>query len=143
MKETGLTVIELTIVFAILGIIAAVAIPAWRDYLVRQKVQQAAEAAAPHRAALDRACRDGSLDGAGHETLGLEPAETWSSAYTTAIAAAGVGATAGTVTVTLAGVGGDIEDGGHLVLAGTCDAGRMLWTVGGEDVPARYLPVLR
>ena len=142
MKQTGFTVIELMIVVAILGILAAVAIPAWRDYLVRAKVQQAADSAAPHRAALDRACRDGNLDGAGHESLGLEPAEVRHGEYATAIAAAGVGPTAGTVTLTLVGVGGDIEAGGRLVLAGTCDAGRMTWTADGEDVPSKYLPTI-
>ena len=142
MSQKGLTVIELMIVIAILGILAAVAMPAWRDYLVRAKVQQAADATAPHRAALDRACRDGRLDGAGHDELGLDPPEAWRGEYTTAIAAAGVGPTAGTVTLTLTGVGGDIEAGGLLVLAGTCDAGRMTWTAGGGDVPGKYLPTL-
>ena len=142
MNQKGLTVIELMIVIAILGILAAVAMPAWRDYLVRAKIQQAADAAAPHRAALDRACRDTRLDGAGHDELGLDPPEAWQGEYTTAIAAAGVGPTAGTVTLTLTHFGGDIETGGLLVLAGTCDAGRMIWTAGGGDVPGKYLPTL-
>lgn len=142
MRQNGLTVIELMIVVAILGIIAAVAMPAWRDYLVRAKVQQAADTAAPHRAALDRACRDGALDGAGHEVLGLEPPEAWGRDYTAAVAAAGAGPTTGTVTLTLKSVGGGIEAGGRLVLTGRCDAGRMTWTAGGEDVPGKYLPTL-
>ena len=142
MNQNGLTVIELMIVLAILGILAAVALPAWRDYLVRAKVQQAADAAAPHRDALDRACREGNLDGAGHDVLELDPPGSWGGGYTTAIVAAGVGPSAGTVTLTLTGVGGGIEDGGLLVLAGTCDAGRMTWTTGGGDVPSKYLPAL-
>ena len=109
---------------------------------MRARVQQAADSAAVHRAALDRACREGTLDGAGHDSLGLERAQTGQGEYTTAIAATGVGPTAGTVTLTLVDVGGDIEDGGRLVLAGTCDAGRMAWTAGGEDVPGKYLPTL-
>lgn len=142
MKQHGLTVIELMIVVAILGILAAVAMPAWRDYLVRAKVQQAADAAAPHRAALDRACRDGALASAGHDALGLDPPEAWGRDYTTAIAAAGAGPAAGTVTLTLTGVGGGIEAGGRLLLTGTCDDGRMAWTAGGGDVPGKYLPTL-
>lgn len=142
MNQKGLTVLELMIVIAILGILAAVAWPAWRDYVVRAKIQQATDAAAPHRAALDRACRDTRLDGAGHDDLGLDPPEAWHGEYTTAIAAAGVGPTAGTVTLTLTDVGGDIASGGLLVLAGTCDAGRMTWTAGGGDVPGKYLPTL-
>ena len=142
MKQNGLTVIELMIVTAILGILAAVAIPAWRDYLVRAKIQQAVDAAAPHRAALDRACRDGNLDGAGHDALGLKSPEAWRGEYTTAIAAVGKGPTAGSVTLSLVGVGGDIEAGGRLVLSGACEAGRMTWTAGGEEVPGKYLPTL-
>ena len=142
MRQSGLTVIELMIVVAILGILAAVAMPAWRDYLVRAKVRQAAEAAAPHRAALDQACREGRLDSTGHGVLGLDPPEAWSSDYATAIAAAGEGPAAGTVTLALKGVGGGIEDGSRLVLTGTCEAGRMSWTAGGEAVPRKYLPDL-
>ena len=142
MKQSGVTVIEVMIVVAILGVLAAVAMPAWRDYLVRTKIEQATDAAAPHRVALDRACRDGRLDGAGHDELDLDPPDQWQSEYVTAIVAAGVGPTAGTVTLTLADVGGDIEAGGRLVLAGTCDAGRMIWTAGGGDVPVKYLPAL-
>ena len=142
MKQHGLTVIELMIVFAILGILAAVALPAWRDYLVRAKVQQAIDAAAPHRAALDLACRDGRLEGTDNEVLGLAPPSSWRSEYTTSIAAAGESPTAGTVTVAVDRVGGGIVAGATLVLAGTCTGRTMTWAPGGDDVPEKYLPVL-
>ena len=142
MKQNGLTVIELMIVFAILGILAAVALPAWRDYMVRAKVRQAAAAAAPHRAALELACRDGRLEGAGNELLGLAPPESWRTGYTTSIAAVGESPTRGTVTVAVDGVGGDIEAGGRLVLTGRCMGRRMTWTASGERVPEKYLPAL-
>ena len=142
MNQNGLTVIELMIVFAILGILAAVALPAWRDYLVRAKVQQAADAAAPHRDALDLACRDGRLEGAGNEILGLAPPASWRTEYTTSIATLGASRTTGTVTVALDGVGGGIEAGGRLVLSGTCEGRTMSWTAGGQDVPEKYRPAL-
>lgn len=142
MKQKGVTVIELMVVIAILGILAAVAIPAWRDYLVRAKVRQAADAAAPHRAALDLACRDGNLAGAGNEVLGLAPPDSWRTEYTASIAAAGESAAEGTVTVTLDRVGGGIVAGGRLVLSGKCEGRRMVWAAGGEDVPEKYRPAL-
>ena len=142
MNQDGLTVLEMTIVVAILGILASVAIPAWRDYMAREKVGYAADTAAPHRTALELACRDGRLDGASHETLRLDAPETWGSEYVTAIVAAGSGPTEGTVALTLGDVGGDVEVGARLVLEGTCEAGRMIWTASGEDIPDKYLPVL-
>ena len=50
--QTGLTLIELMIVIAILGILAAIAIPAYQDYAIRAKISEGIAAAAPAKTSI-------------------------------------------------------------------------------------------
>ena len=137
--QKGLTIIELMIVVAIIGILASVAIPAYRDYSVKEKVREAVSLANPARAALGIACSKGELSGADNRSLGLLQPGAYSGDYTRSIAAVGLSSTEGTVTITLDSVSGVIAEGQQVVYSGVCGADGMRWSVGGTVSP-KYLP---
>ena len=137
--QGGLTIIELMIIIAIVGILASVAIPAYQDYVARETVREAVNLANSVRTALGIACSQETLSGADNESLGLSSADSYSGNATRSIAAAGKSATEGVVTIVLNGAGGRIDDGQKIVYTGACGADGMSWTVTG-DIPERYLP---
>jgi type IV pilus assembly protein PilA len=66
MKHTlqkGFTLIELMIVVAIIGILAAVALPAYQDYTVRAKVSEAVIAASSAKASMSEAFQTDGVQG--------------------------------------------------------------------------------
>ena len=137
--QRGLTIIEMMIIVAIIGILASVAVPAYQDHAVRQKVREAVDLANLARTALGIACSTGDLSGVDNESLGLSPANAWSGDHARSIAVAGLSSTEGIVTITLSSIGGVIADGQQIVYTGACGAGGMHWTVGGDVLP-KYLP---
>ncbi len=133
MKQKGFTLIELMIVVAIIGILAAIAIPAYQDYTIRARVTEGLEMASSAKLAVsETAMSNNALPATQAATGYTTPAAT---PNVTSIVVAGDGTAAITITYTAA------AGGGTIIMTPTLTAnGDVTWSCTGGTLLSKYRP---
>jgi type IV pilus assembly protein PilA len=135
-KQQGFTLIELMIVVAIIGILAAIAIPAYQDYIIRSKVTELVTAADACKTSVSEYAQSQNALPTGNTTAGCSSNTTQ---YITSLTVSAAGA----VTVLgTAALGGGIVATDGVTLTPTFATGQPIkWacTKAGA-MPTKYLP---
>ena len=125
--QQGFTLIELMIVVAIIGILAAIAIPAYQDYTIRAQVSEGLNLAAGAKTAVAEVVQNTGAWPTDNPTAGLPAAADINGNY---VASVTVGAN-GIITVDYSGPSAHAElAGDDLVLIPTTNAGSVEWACG-------------
>jgi type IV pilus assembly protein PilA len=133
--QKGFTLIELMIVVAIIGILAAVALPAYQDYTVRAKVTEVILAAS----AAKNSISEGAQVYSAMPQVASVTLQSASSKYVSSVTYTYSSASAGAIVATAQGE--SKISGSTINLAGALDAtsNQIVWTCSGS-IAAKYRP---
>ena len=136
-KQQGFTLIELMIVVAIIGILAAIAIPAYQDYTIRAQVSEGLNLAGGAKAAVTEYTMDTGNWPTTNTLAGISAATDINGKYTTSVT---VGA-GGAIAVLYGGTDAHaILAGNTLTLAPATNAGSVEWTCSATNILDKHLP---
>ena len=139
-KQQGFTLIELMIVVAIIGILAAIAIPAYQDYTIRAQVSEGLSLSSGAKAAVAEYFQDTGSWPTNNALAGLEASANIKGKYTTGLVVTGTGKN-GIITVTYGNQANSNITGDKLTLTSTDNTGSIEWAcANGTGLLPKWLP---
>ena len=137
-KQQGFTLIELMIVVAIIGILAAIAIPAYQDYTIRAQVSEGINLASGAKASISEYYMDKGTLPLTQDEAGLADAAQILGSYVSGVAWDG---TLPAITVTYGEQANDAIDGLTLTLVPSSRGpGSLEWNCIRGDLLAKHVP---
>lgn len=136
--QKGFTLIELMIVIAIIGILAAIALPAYQDYTVRSKVSEGLNMVGAAKLAVAETYDSTGAFALNNASYGMPTAASIQGTYVSFISAVG---TRITIQYMPAGVGGNPPaDGQTIFIVASTNTGSVEWDCTTGTMPAKYRP---
>ena len=141
--QKGFTLIELMIVVAIIAILAAIAIPAYQDYVIRSQVSEGMSLADGAKTAIAEFYSNNGHFPSNNTSAGLAQPLSINGKYTTKLGTGSDGDAAGKITVTYGNKANSHINTLMLDLSAITHTGSTEWhcsSAGGTTIPDKYLP---